>query len=305
MADSITFQKVSSANEELHSGGVYLCEERSSDGLAQKIVQFITKLFLKLFFKEPIETAKTPHLYTIICSDLTIDITVHENPNAQSKKRFMVYSGGFFQRKETMSSQAQKLMTDLDTSVITFNYPGIGKSEGTLLSAKTIKKTHRILLAFTENVLKAKEVISYGYSMGGLTQAGLEDLAEPPSDVKRIFVVDRSANSAAALAKTTIPFSDKVLHLFGFELNPFKAMQDKGIKPIVIQSAQADDSRILIDSVSILENDDFVPKEATFAKAAFDNSMGYTVIGIKDRHFEDISDTAVLKQAIEKEFTVI
>lgn len=94
------------------------------------------------------------------------------------------------------SSMLNKLATDLNANVVTYNYGGCLSSEG-VVSAKKAAKIYQAMKKMLEDPqgLAAKEIIFYGHSIGGAIQAqGLKGLkaSDFKKDIKYVCVKDRT-----------------------------------------------------------------------------------------------------------------
>lgn len=269
--------------------------------------------------------------YRIHCNDFTIEATLTTNSRS-ADKRYMLYCAGIFQRKEqalreeallqepkdskyascisydkdkkawTQPSQALHLARDLNAHALVFNYPGIGGSQGRL-SGVNAKKATQIMLRFLTEYLQAKQVIGYGYSMGGAVLGSALEGYDFSADTSYVFVMDRTVSVMSLALSYLLPLSGYLLRACGWELTPFAAIQTQQLKPIVLQTAKVERPGPITDKTLLEKHDDFVYAPASFAQKALEQKEPYPVIGITDRHFEDISNTSPLVQAVERAFS--
>lgn len=93
----------------------------------------------------------------------TIDGVILKDPNANLDSRWIVISGDkILYEYDTL--QFHKLANHLNANIISYNYPGSGRSSGLLLSKEVMIAAHRAILGFLEEELGAKEIIDLDHS---------------------------------------------------------------------------------------------------------------------------------------------
>lgn len=92
-----------------------------------------------------------------------------------------------------------KIADDLHSNLLIFNYPGTQSSTG-LPSREALIKSHFAMLNFLEDPrgIGAKEIIGYGFSVGGAAQAEALDTHTLKSGIKYVFIKDRTFSDLAS-----------------------------------------------------------------------------------------------------------
>lgn len=187
---------------------------------------------------------------TIEADGQQIDVTLLKPPNAKPD-RWTLYSTGNMQYYEDVLS-ASDYCNDLfgpdglNTSVLLFNYPGVGKSGGFPSRSGSVR-AYQTLLRWLEEEVNAKELIGFGHSIGGGIQG--EAIAGRPKKegVRYCFIKDRTfshlSGVAEDLTKKTMPrlgiilgpIVKKIVELSSWNIQTAKASLRTRYPEIVIQ----------------------------------------------------------------------
>lgn len=157
-------------------------------------------------------------------------------------------------------------LDDINGNVLMFNYPGIGASSGTFPSKETIIKAYRAMLTLLENDdygIGAKEIIGYGFSIGGGIQGeALKGHHFQTEKINYLFIKDRSfANLADVISHRFTWIAGWIVRRFGFNLNTTTSsneLSQRNIHEIILQAEEDDIVPAAVSQTTILQS-----KEAT------------------------------------------
>jgi hypothetical protein len=245
---------------------------------------------------------------TIQVDGCNVDAMIVGKADTLNNGRWVLTSGGNSELYENVlcqSTELNQMLNDIKGNALVFNYPGVGASSG-LPTRSGMEKAYRAMLAFLEDKNKgigAKEIVMYGYSMGGGTQSmGLKkhNLKE---DIKYVVVKNKSYWS---LEETASYLAGKILGLLlkilGWDINCAKISKKLNIPEIILQTAQVNDYEILTDSSKIID-DGVIHRNASLAKKLLDSKSfphkNKLILGVKENHFEPFLDTTFLSRHIE------
>lgn len=217
---------------------------------------------------------------TIEADGLQIDATLLIPPNAK-KDRWTLYSTGNAEQYEDILSSSQYCedlfgQEGLNTNVLLFNYPGVGKSGG-LPSRSGSVHAYRTLLRWLENEVQAKELIGFGHSIGGGIQG--EAIADHPKNpnVRYCFVKDRTfshlsgvaadltAKKMPILGKVLSPIAKKMIELSSWNINTVKAALRTSYPEVIIQKGPSNSSNNPWQNAHTVEGDDIIDSSKSLA----------------------------------------
>jgi hypothetical protein len=211
------------------------------------------------------------------------------NPGgAPNEHRVALFCGGFFDHIQQEDKTAALFAKETNTSVYVFNYRGVMGSSGVYLGLAHAKKTFQVMMKHVEKSHPGKEILCIGNSIGGTVLEGIEGL-ELNQTTKVTYMLDRSPSSICDFANQKIPHLGEVLKYIGLNLDSFKVIKDKGIVPIVIQSADVVEAKVISGKEEILESDGFLHRESTFASRAFKEGLNCFIIGDSAKHFDPLT----------------
>lgn len=184
--------------------------------------------------------------------DATLLIKPSKDPLNTKNDRWTLYSTGNMQQYEDVLSDADYCNNlfgagNLDTNVLFFNYPGVGKSEGFPSRSGSVK-AYQTLLRWLEKEGEAKELIGFGHSIGGGIQG--EAIANHPkkTDVFYCFIKDRTFSHLSGVAeditkirmpklgKVLGPIVKKIVELSSWNIQTAKASLRTTHPEIIIQT---------------------------------------------------------------------
>ena len=173
-------------------------------------------------------------------------------------KRWVLYSGGNAESYEILSNMGELLNT-FEGNGLFFNYPGIRDSSGPT-NKKTLVKAYQALLRFLEdqNGLGAKEIIGYGYSIGGAVQG--EALKGYPlkERIRYYFIKDRTfATLSQVASKVLFRPAGFFIKRLGWEMNTATSSKQLSAPEMFIQSVEKNNGTVSVIS------DGVIPKEAS------------------------------------------
>lgn len=218
---------------------------------------------------------------TIEADGQQIDVTLLKPPNAKPD-RWTLYSTGNTEQYEDILSSAEYCENllgpgGLNTNVVFFNYPGVGKSGGFPSRSGSVK-AYQTLLRWLEEEKNAKELIGFGHSIGGGIQG--EAIAGRPQKegVRYCFIKDRTfshlSGVAEDLTKKTMPrlgiilgpIVKKIVELSSWNIQTAKASLRTRYPEIIVQKGS--NPRNLDpwgDAWRLVEHDDMIDSGRSLA----------------------------------------
>ncbi|MBJ7449563.1 MAG: hypothetical protein JHC93_04310 [Parachlamydiales bacterium] len=207
----------------------------------------------------------------------------------------------------------RKMLSELNSNGIIFNYPDVGSSTG-LPNRKSIAKAYTAMLNLIEDKNKgaaAKEVIGWGHSLGGAVQGDSIRSHKFKDDIKYVFVkrqtfdelsrtiTDLISKSSKA-AGTALSFLTRILR---WNQNTQKYSKELKKPEIILQTAEVSDYEILIDSSKIM-SDGVISADVSLAKSLLDDTScdkaNKVFIGIPEGHNDPIVNMPFIAKHIEK-----
>ncbi len=207
-------------------------------------------------------------------------------------------NGEFYEHK-LASLPFQKILSNVDGNAIVFNYPGVGDSTGSP-NRKTLAKTYKAMLCFLEdkeNGIGAKEIIDYGYSLGGGVQGEALKSHKLKEDINYVFVKSRTfSDLSTAVAALTNRFVGLLVKILGWNMSSVESSKKLKAPEIIMQTVDEEDR---------IKDDDVI-----FAKASLTGKlMGGKFcekkyfIGIPEHHNDPLGDETIQKLTTQiKEF---
>jgi hypothetical protein len=207
------------------------------------------------------------------------------NPNAACYEQEMSYG-----------SEIKSLLTATEGNALLFNYPGVGASTG-LPNKNAMIKVYQAMLNFLEDQEKgigAKEIIGWGFSIGGGVQGNALRWHKLKEKIKYVFVKDRTFSDLATTADYLVfRCAGIALKLLGWNMRSVESSKKLQAPEIIIQTADVSHPTILKNSVGIVD-DGIIAKEASLAKALLDDPLcprqNKTFFGISQNHCSYIGD---------------
>lgn len=253
-----------------------------------------------------------------------IDAAILGRPETLNNGRWTLFSNGngeYYEHKlkpysyywgtdgelEKGDSPTFKLLNELQSNAIVFNYPGVAGSEGQP-NRTTLEKVYRAMLAFLEDKnqgIGASEVIGFAHSIGGGIQAQALQAHTLKPDVRYVFVQERTFSKLSTEASQLVRWLPLGwgLRKCDWELDTTAWSKAAKAPEIIVQSAHVAEAEVLYDS-SKIKDDGVIPAKASLAKAVLEDpsipKTNKVVIGISERHNDELCDTALLVSTIQQ-----
>lgn len=207
-------------------------------------------------------------------------------------RRWMLYSGGNCDFHENLPIRNEKLLTKLNCNALFFNYPGVGESSG-MPNRSTMVKAYKAALMLLEEVMLAKEIIGYGYSIGGAVQGEALLNHRLKDDINYVFVKDRTFSSLAKVASSRCIPLGWLVKLLGWDMSPVESSKKLAVPEIILQK---------MDECGYeCKHDGVIPAEAALAPMFIDKHL----IELSCDHRDPIEPITLLTKPIEELFKPI
>ena len=236
-----------------------------------------------------------------------IDAAIMGKPSTLDNKRWMLCSGGngeFYEYGLYEKESTQKdLAENLESNVITFNYPGVGASSG-LPNREAMGKAYRLMLSFLEEKLEAQEIIGYGHSIGGGVQGDALNKYKLNDRVKYVFIKSRTFSSLSTQVNHMLSrLLGLLIKIFGWNIDSVESSKKLKAPEIILQTANVKNYTTLNESDQIAGNDGVIRSEAALGKVLLDDKKcprkNKLFVGIPEDHNEGLSDFNYLKLHVE------
>lgn len=227
------------------------------------------RIYRTACFEDSVEKIKR---FTVDFDGYKLDVMIVGTKKTFESGRWTLASVGSGMHYEGLASDDdfRKNLAKTNSSGIFFNYPSVGRSSSSLPNKEAMIKSYQVMLKFLENGLQAKEIIGYGFSIGGDTQEALESY--PLKDgVKYLFIKDKAPSSIAAVVDwIAFGILGFLVRISGWDINSIKASKNLKAREIIFQAANVGPITKLTDSKSLMF-DDVIPVNASIAKAILDD----------------------------------
>ncbi|MFY7842781.1 MAG: CPn0927/CPn0928 family alpha/beta hydrolase fold protein [Rhabdochlamydiaceae bacterium] len=244
---------------------------------------------------------------TIEVDGYKVDAVIVGKPKTLQNGQWTLFSNGnaqFYEYNLHNYSQLREFLTLTNSNALLFNYPGVGSSSS-LPSKEAMTKAYRSMLTFLEDDIKgigAKKIIGYGLSIGGAVQAEALNQHVLKSNIKYVFVKDRTFSDLSLTASllTTRVLGFLVL-ILGWKMQP--ALSSKKLKApeIIIQTAQVKKYTKSPKPSKIID-DGVIHSKASLATALLEDTTcsktNKLFIGVPDQHNDYLSDLPFLANEI-------
>lgn len=237
-----------------------------------------------------------------------IDATIVGKASTLNNGRWVLPSNGngeFYEDHLSWCDGFKRILTEVNSNAIVFNYPGVGASSG-LPNRQAMAKAYRAMLNLLEdreNGIGAKEIIGYGHSIGGGVQSDALKTHKLKNDIKYVFVKSRTFSdlsaTASILINKPIGFLVKIL---GWNMDSVESSKKLKAPEIILQTANVKEYEELKDSSKII-NDGVIPANASLAKALLEDNkcpkQNKVFIGMREGHNHGLTDPSFLAKKIE------
>lgn len=170
---------------------------------------------------------------------------LNSNGNASEFERELVCSSDS-PTLESSSGIGKKIMS-LNASALLFNYPGKGFSEG-FRERSTVTNAYRAMLNFVEDRQKglaAKEVVLYGYSLGGVIQGEALDGHELKSGIKYVAVKRQAPADISSAARYMVGnWAEGAIKFFGWNISSINSSKNLKCPEIILQTADPQQKKL-------------------------------------------------------------
>lgn len=246
---------------------------------------------------------------TVEVDGYKIDAMIVGKASTLNNGRWVLASNGngeFYEDKLSCNNDFRRILSEIKSNGIVFNYPGVGASSG-LPSREAMAKAYRAMLNLLEdqkNGIGAKEIIGYGHSIGGGVQGDALKNHDLKKDVKYVFVKSRTFSDLSTTASTlTIKPLGFLVKILGWNMNNVKSSKQLQAPEIIMQTAAVEKCEQLSDSLKIID-DGIISAKASLAKALLDDNnfinQNKVFIGMEECHNERLSNPLFLAQTIER-----
>jgi len=229
----------------------------------------------------------------------TIDATLLGKASTLGNGRWVLSSngnGGFYEDK-LRDHSFKHILSELDGNAIVFNYPGVGSSTG-MPNRNAMAKSYRAILNFLEDQEKgfgAKEVIGYGYSIGGGVQGDALRSHELKQGIKYVFVKSRTfSDLSTAASHLTNRFLGFLVKVFGWNMGSVESSKKLKAPEIIMQTANVSDYRDISGQPEKIRHDGTISAEASLAKKLLDDKQPLLgnkyFMGIPEGHSWKLND---------------
>jgi hypothetical protein len=233
--------------------------------------------------------------FTVRVNGIDIDATVMAQESTLHNGRWLLNSLGnmqLYEHKIKDSWRLKRILKETNSNGILFNYPGVEASSG-IPQGKTLVKAYQTMLKFLEKEVKAKEIIGYGYSIGGGVQGESLKTHTFQPGIKYLFIKDRSFSTLDRVVDSCNKLGF-LLPRFGWGLNSIDSshrLSEHRIPEIVMQST-AKDSKTLV-------SDGIISVDASHAKAVWIETNSQLsnkhFIGLQETHRSALSNGSIRK----------
>lgn len=243
---------------------------------------------------------------TVVVDGVKVDAMIVGRATTLDNGRWVLASNGnceLYENKLAWNYSFKQILQEVSGNGIVFNYPGVGASGG-LPSKKALVNTHRAMLSLLEDQKKgigAKEIIGYGYSIGGGIQGEALRKHSLKKEIKYVFIKSLTFSS---LEKTAAAFTKvhPLVKVIGWSLNPAKSSKELKAPEIIVQTAAVRNCEVIHESKR-LTDDGVISINASLAKALLDDPQceksNKTFIGVNGGHTNPYEDPAFLATRVK------
>lgn len=235
--------------------------------------------------------------FTVEVDGDKIDCYIAGTESTLSNGRWVLFSVGNCGLYENIlasgsTSRNYQLLRRLKANAILFNYPRVGVSSGQPTRQQLVK-AYRAMLTLLEDQkqgIGAKEIIGYGYSLGGAVQGEALKDHTLKKYIHYVFVKDRTFSDLMAVPKKILGFVAKLL---GYNMSSVASSEKLQAPEVIIQSAKRLGPIVRSDQVI---DDGVISVKASLAKALLDDphcpKKNKTFFGVPVGHSDNsINDT--------------
>ncbi|CRX39392.1 CPn0927/CPn0928 family alpha/beta hydrolase fold protein [Estrella lausannensis] len=243
--------------------------------------------------------------FTVAVDDCLVDACVIGREETLGNGRFVLKSFGNGETYRLSDYAFEQFLQEINGNAIVFNVPGVGGSVGGP-SRDTMAKAYRAMLQFMEDQeegLGAREIIGYGYSIGGAVQATGLDEHTLRNDLKYLFIKDKTFATLGGIATDIAGgFIGFVVKALGWNISVVDSSIRLKAKEIIIQTTSGYQERVLTSAAEII-NDGIITASASLAKAILESKEPMyekVVIATPTDHGTPLLSTNILSTEVNR-----
>ncbi|MDE3055221.1 MAG: hypothetical protein KGI80_00775 [Verrucomicrobiota bacterium] len=218
--------------------------------------------------------------------------------------KWVLYSSGngqFFEHTLLYSDDFYAQMDHFEYNVLLFHYPGVGKSEGPCTKERMVK-SYSALLSFLENEMSAKEIIGWGFSIGGGVQGEALKEHQLKETVRYCFVKDRTFSDLSSAARDLVRpsligvIAAQLVRAFAWDFSSVESSRELKAPEVIIQTGEWRDAALMKESGDLSETDEIITKNASLAHKLFSDfhsSHNKKFIVVPEWHCGSLSSDSV------------
>ena len=216
-------------------------------------------------------------------------------------------NGALYEDQLSCDGELKAILSKTQANGIVFNYPGVGASTGSP-NRKAMEKAYRVVLAFLEDDKKgigAKQIIGYGYSIGGGVQGDALKVHKLKKGIKYVFVKSKTFSNMSKLVTSLM--KSRILGFLikpiGWNMGSIESSKKLQASEITMQTANVETYELLNDS-SKIKFDEVIRVEGSLAKELLEDPScpkdNKLFIGMPEMHVESLADPSFLAQKIDE-----
>ncbi len=240
---------------------------------------------------------------TIQVDDYKIDSVILGRSSTFGNGRWVLASNGngeFYEGK-LHRDEFKQILSKINGNAIVFNYPGVGASSG-FPNKQAMVKAYHAMLAFLEDKEKgigAKEIIGYGFSLGGGIQGEALKSHQLKEGIKYVFIKDRTFSSLSQLVSLLMcKLFGVLIKPLGWEMDSVTSSKTLQAPEIILQTTKKENFHLLKNIDDLSETDGVIEKEGSLAfellKRGAHRNKNKHLLGITANH-NDPLDTASIE----------
>lgn len=245
---------------------------------------------------------------TVEVDGYKIDGMIIGTASTLNNGRWLLASAGngmFYEQEMFYDRNVKKILTNVHSNALLFNYPGVGASSG-LPNRQAMAKAYRAMLNFLEDQEKgigAQEIIGYGYSIGGGVQGDALKTHPLKKDIKYLFIKDRTFSSISAYASNIIKPLGILPKILDWNIDSVESSKNLQASEIILQRGRVRTCTEIFDA-STIEDDGEIKATASLAKALLEDknyaNKNKAFIAIPESHCDLLADRSLLSGKIEE-----
>lgn len=239
-----------------------------------------------------------------------IDAGIIGKENTFNNNKWVLASlgnGEIYEDQLHYDGELKAILSKTQANGIVFNYPGVGASTGSP-NRKAMEKAYRVILAFLEddkNGIGAKQIIGYGYSLGGGVQGDALKVHKLKKGIKYVFVKSKTFSNMSKLVTSLM--KSRILGFLikpiGWNMGSIESSKKLQASEITMQTANVETYELLNDS-SKIKFDGIIHVDGSLAKELLEDpncpKNNKLFIGMPEMHTDCLADPSFLAQKIDE-----